>query len=229
MTAGYITVFNQAYENLANILQRGIKLFSKYPIHLVKINQNDPARTSFWKLEALARSPFDYTVFLDADVVPTPCVDDLMELAMTARFQFPLIPRHITNFDVPNADPKSMPYGIGCVIILNHEAQNNLATGLQFIRRRFLQSGPAPPYEEPHFNAWLWHVRARQQINFCCPRSSGYLKWRRGAGESIYPGHLTTFQVFHDQKNWVMAEEILEDIQLHTAATYPKPQLFRSA
>jgi hypothetical protein len=215
MNAGYMFVYNEAFKPLAKVVERGLKAFSAYPFQSVYVNEPDLVPVCYQKLVAAANSPFDLTVFMDADVVPTRNIDDLIELGLSSSFTHPLLPRHLNNY-TPNgvsATEKIMPYGQSCVMILNQEAKKHLLTALPLIHANLQDMSLMCYADEGEVNKLLWRDGVTKQLNYCCPPAMRYLTWRRGEPLTGYSENpLITYPLFHAEKNPATADEILTDL-----------------
>lgn len=269
---GYLTIANALYLEIAGLLLYGLSKTSLLPRKLVTINceserrvenesyeqsliENDSNKhCGLAKLTALIKSPFDYTVFLDADTTPNINVDDLAELCCKRNWEFPLLPRHpndqhdCTRYQGDNVyrpsmlkafdcKLKTMPYGQSCVMLVSPRAKRWLADNHDFFLSGIERLGGTealPGFEEWPLNVLLWTHGAKQQLNYCCPAArhlETYFDGRDYMMGLAHPETPVTWQVLHGQKNPAKALEAVErligqDREFFESHTYRRQKPF---
>ena len=92
---------NSAYLKLAKVLECGLREFSKYPLTICDPVTDNPGEAALSKLRFLEKSHYDYTVFLDADTVPSKAIDDLILNCLELDSDAPVLQRHIYGLEIP--------------------------------------------------------------------------------------------------------------------------------
>lgn len=112
-TRGFVTCATNKYHRLVVNLRESLQWFSKYPLHVIyfesmpdSAGETDILDTTPVSLEwfvkmrlktvAAMQSPFEQTIFVDADTVATPRVDDLFALFGQFDGRYPLMQKHHT-------------------------------------------------------------------------------------------------------------------------------------
>jgi hypothetical protein len=244
MNIGYVTTTNDNYLKLAEVLSTGLSAFSKYPLYIHRVKTTIASEAVFSKFEAIKASGFDACVFLDADSIPNHDIDTLMDIALNCKVTHPVLPRLV--YDVAINDQvnsilgcptPSMPYSQAACMLIPKGAEGSIDAIQEDLHKvANALGGPQSIWnltgstDEQVINVSLWKQKAVSQLNYCIPRTDGYMLYARGEGHLIYPGCYTSFQVFHNHKNSVMSLSILQDLIAHgkTMETVPAMQLFSS-
>ncbi len=221
MTTGWIISGNKGYSALVDILQLGLmKPLSKHPSKRFDNEIQDAGLAAFEKLNCLANSPFDFSVWLDADTVPNWTVDDLMDVCVSINSPFPILQRHITPagvsievLDFFHATQKPKRYGQGNMIMVSPKAKEWIRLVIPKIQEAMSRFKSEPgTYEETFLNAALWAESNAELVNYCTPRAESYYAYIRGCFDHAYPGNVVTWQAFHNIKWNIVAWELLQDI-----------------
>jgi hypothetical protein len=109
---GFVSICNQTYLPILNVLMDGLDAFSKYPLEVFWVSDEPmpeptdrttfrklPSQTAwqkimFSKIDAVVQTSFEHGVFLDADIVPNRNIDQLIEMAAAEPCPYPLCSAH---------------------------------------------------------------------------------------------------------------------------------------
>jgi hypothetical protein len=239
--AAWVTHADARFLPLARVLIEGLAAFSRLPVVLYAIDA-DPGfaspnlavrriasggrRVAYLKLTALLDAldhGLERGVYLDADQVPTPAVDRLLELA-AGPGATPLLPRHPRDLgDEVNGAlmaelgvaAKSMPYVHSCAIGFAPACRPFLAE-CDAVARAIERRGTHPPVvDETILNVLLWKWRASRQLPSVNLPHRLYESWLAGrleddpAFQERYAGHPWEALTFHYCKDPERARAML--------------------
>lgn len=185
----YITHSDAAFLPLARVLVEGLAEFSSRPMILYAVNAHVdfgfPNLTvrhlrlppgnhiTYLKFQAMLATETEQGIYLDADHVPTPAVDQIFELARPGDEDYPLLPRHPSDLEAGlvkdlmedlRVKEKNLPYLHSCCVSWTPRCRPFLRRCWE-ISRRFDDSGRHPlVWDESLINVLLWKRKARRYL-----------------------------------------------------------------
>jgi hypothetical protein len=197
---GYVTICNDAYRGLLEILIDGLDCFSCYPLEVfwtdltpppkhnrivvrnIRNERQDHSAITMAKLDAILSTSFENGVFLDADVIPNRNIDELMHLAISNPRPYPLCPRHLNGPSRPKFF-ESMFKQLGLIeqtqpyVYANYLfSKDCIPFFMQCIEIRNRHPEWIVFEDESLMNCVLWLNGVKEQVNFFLPHPEDFFE-----------------------------------------------------
>ena len=257
---GWTLVINENYKPLGQVDIDSLIEFSDYDICVNTVNfewqwthgriqsqvitteHDSPATAAFMKIHALIHSPFEWTIFLDADTVANWNIDELVDICISEDWHCPILHRHpvpqltvssniLSEFGNP---APCLPYSQSNMIMVAPQARNRLRHFEDRLERIIEYNGgrdKQPGYEEQYLNAFLWMTHFRYQLMFCSPVEGSFATYMEGLHrlmERFYPLYPVTWHMFHGEKDPIRARSMFEEL-LKTGSDFQSTHPIRCA
>lgn len=229
MSTGFLSYADEAYRPLAQVLLDSLEVFSEHPVALVrwedlKSSQREKSNC-FSKFRAYLQSPFDRTVWVDADCVANRHVDALIEFARRYDASVPLMCCHgeplllLAEREYLQVPKRTMPYGHACVTVFNHKCDDFFKECLDTMPDdpEAIEADMPPLNDESVTNVMLWRYGARQQLNcvaspkWLFPYYAGLGKVPKGGRKWLIEGR-ASHHFFHGEKDPACARAMLSKL-----------------
>ncbi|HSR70464.1 MAG TPA: hypothetical protein VLU25_21220 [Acidobacteriota bacterium] len=237
----YITHCDAAFLPLARVLAEGLEAFSSRPLILYAVNtevdfaypnltvrrlDSPPGNhITYLKFRAMLDTPTEHGVYLDADHVPTPSVDEIFQLSRPADEDYPLLPRHPSDLKANlvadlmenlQVDEKNLPYLHSCCMSWTPRCRSFLRRCWS-LSRRFDASGRHPfVWDESLVNVLLWKRRAERYLPCLNIDKKHFPDWVSGTLHENrefrrrYAAHPFRLTTFHGCKSEAGARRMLD-------------------
>lgn len=238
---GFVLVSDSNYLPLASELIRGLMLFSTHPVFILTLGcdypessrvvsvrydgpLDSPHEKSASKLIAIQKCNFDSCVVVDCDVVPNWNCDDLVHLARSFDWWFPIMtkypdvrdPDHLL-MEMFEVKEPTMPYGQAGLMLISASSKRFLLKHDEILWRsvRTPDLNGCLRYEEYPMNALLWKWRAKSQMSYAMPRFDSFHTYVTGSHEDmrdVYRHTPLSWNFFHGQKDSKLASIMIDEI-----------------
>jgi len=229
VSTGFLSYADATYRPLAQVLLDSMQVFSEHPIELMRW---EDLRSSGWeklncfsKFRAYLRSPFDHTVWVDADCVANRHVDALIDFARRYDAPVPLLCYHgepqvlLEERQYLHVKTRTMPYGHACVVVFNRKCSDFFKECLDTLPTdpEELEESAPPLNDESVTNVMLWRYGSRHQLNcvasprWLFPYYTGRGKVPQGGRKWLIEGR-ASHHFFHAEKDPVCAREMLSKL-----------------
>lgn len=244
MNAGFISFCDAKYAPLMQVLIDGLQNFSDKPIEIFGINMSRnpfkntnvvfrPApmkdggfnRICYMKIYASLNTNFDFSVMLDADMVPNRNVDELVTFAIANAKKYPLNAGHGKDPDNQaetmtrvGAVSKSMPY-VHATYCMSKESKPFWEEAQRYVDE-FIKIGFWPSNaDETIINSLLWKYGVTKQMSTFDPTYQIFdlykkgLTYKEGPLAGYYEGKHLTYHIFHGCKDVEKAKGISNELR----------------
>jgi len=229
VSTGFLSYADATYRPLAQVLLDSMQVFSEHPIELMRW---EDLRSSGWeklncfsKFRAYLRSPFDHTVWVDADCVANRHVDALIEFARRYDAPVPLLCYHgepqvlLEERQYLHVKTRTMPYGHACVVVFNRKCSDFFKECLDTFPAdpEEIEEGMPPLNDESVTNVMLWKYDCGAQLNcvatprWLFPYYAGLAKVPKGGRRWLVDGR-ASHHLFHGEKDPAAARGMLSKL-----------------
>lgn len=237
----YITHCDAAFLPLAGVLAEGLAAFSSRPLVLYAVNTDVDFRypnltvrrlhsppgnhLTYLKFRAMLDTPTEHGIYLDADHVPTPRVDEIFQLSRPAGEDYPLLPRHPSDLESNlvadlmedlQVEEKNLPYLHSCCMSWTPRCRSFLRRCWN-LSRQFDASGRHPfVWDESLVNVLLWKQGAKRYLPCLNIDKKHFPAWDSDRlledpeFARRYARHPYRLATFHGCKNRAAARRILQ-------------------